>query len=427
MFSSSENVLRCCGALALLVFVASGLAIAQDNPASASNRETLVPIQQVDHLDEAAREPSIVEHPNGTLFVTGYGMGSNDTAQTVPRLWKSTDQGASWTRVNVGTEADGALANSDVSLAVAADGTLYFATMQFDHKTFEGQHIVVGASKDAGNSWHWTMLAKKRYDDRPWVAAAPDGTAHVIWNDGGGVYHSVSRDHGATWSQPEAIHPSGGSSHLAVGPKGEVAVRIAPVSASGNMFTPGVDLIAISSDGGKTWAKHEAPGRRDWAPMDTPGATPRWVEPLAWDSAGILYSLWADVKGIWLARSPDQGITWKQYKITEPDALPYFPYLAARGPGELAATWFSAAGDLLRWHICRVHLSGDHLQTAESAPLETQAWSKSEEPDHPLIRSSAGEYLTVTFLRNGELAVATPIQNPSENRRGFTFWTFHEK
>jgi len=28
------------------------------------------------------------------------------------------------------------------------------------------------------------MLSKKRFDDRPWVAVEPDGTVHVVWNDG---------------------------------------------------------------------------------------------------------------------------------------------------------------------------------------------------------------------------------------------------
>jgi hypothetical protein len=74
----------------------------------------------------AAREPMIVEHPDGTLFVSGYGYQESGPLQTVPRLWKSADQGATWTTVNVGTEADGAIGNSDVALAVARDGTLYF-------------------------------------------------------------------------------------------------------------------------------------------------------------------------------------------------------------------------------------------------------------------------------------------------------------
>jgi hypothetical protein len=58
----------------------------------------------VEHLEGIlAREPMIVEHPNGTIFVTGYGAPT-------PNLWKSTDQGATRTRVNVGTEKQGAVA-----------------------------------------------------------------------------------------------------------------------------------------------------------------------------------------------------------------------------------------------------------------------------------------------------------------------------
>jgi Neuraminidase (sialidase) len=103
---------------------------------------------------------------------------------------------------------------------------------------------------------------------------------HVIWNDGG-VFYRASRDRGATWSESARLNEHGGSSHLAVGPHGEIAVRIVPLSASGFQYDEGVDLIAVSADGGKTWQKRPAPGDREWA--ETINATvPRWVEPLAW-------------------------------------------------------------------------------------------------------------------------------------------------
>ena len=65
---------------------------------------TLTLAAPIDHLDAPAREPMIVEHPDGTLFVSGYGSGA-------PVLWKSGDSGATWSRVKVGTNADGAAGN----------------------------------------------------------------------------------------------------------------------------------------------------------------------------------------------------------------------------------------------------------------------------------------------------------------------------
>ena len=151
----------------------------------------------IDHLGVAAREPMVVEHPDGTLFVAGYG-------ERTPTLWKSRDRGVTWARVNVGTPSDGAIGNSDVDLAVARNGTLYFVTMVFDPAAVpdppatraagQGTHISIGTSKDLGTTWRWKLLSDTPRDDRPWVEVAPDGTAHVIWNDGTGTsFQNTSR------------------------------------------------------------------------------------------------------------------------------------------------------------------------------------------------------------------------------------------
>ncbi|MGA8506417.1 MAG: tetratricopeptide repeat protein [Candidatus Sulfotelmatobacter sp.] len=383
----------------------------------------------VDFLGGLAREPMIVEHPDGTLFVSGYsGDRASGPPQTVPRLWKSTDRGSTWNAVNVGAEVDGAIGNSDVDLAVSRDGTLYFVTMGFDNKAFEGKHVAIGVSRDSGNTWHWTMLSKKRFDDRPWVAVEPNGAAHVIWNDGNGVYHTVSRDRGVTWSPAQLIHPQGGSAHLAVGPKGELAVRITPASASGNKIEPGVELVAVSTDGGNTWEKHSVPGQRIWA--FTEGSTPRWIEPLAWDAKGNLYLLWTQVTGVWLARSVDRGSTWTTWPVqeSEGDTLMYYPYLVARGPGELAATWFSGSGESLRWQACKIRVadSATPPQITNSGRFTQDTWRPDDAPSTKLVRTPAGEYLPVLFLSDGGLAVVSPIQNQETNRFGFSFWEFKE-
>lgn len=362
----------------------------------------------------------VVEHPNGTLFLTGYGNPQ-------PHLWQSTDAGATWSRVNVGREADGAVGNSDVDLAVGPDGTLYFVVMSYDRKKAEGLRIAIGASRDAGATWSWTLLSDVRYSDRPWVEVAPDGTAHVIWNDGSGVAYAVSRDRGATWQQQPRIHPQGHSSHLAIAPSGDIAVRITPVSASGNVNHEGVDLIAVSSDGGATWTKHPAPGQRTWTFPYPEGddPMPRWVEPLAWDASGTLYYLWTDPGRLSLAGSNNRGAEWTTWQLANGGDLRYFPYLTARRQGELAATWFTGRGEGTQVHVATIDITQHDFppQIAEAPAFSPDSWEFGQKPEEPRRRDTAGEYAPIMFLRDGRIAIVTTIQDDQAKRFGFSWRT----
>ena len=377
----------------------------------------------VDHVGKMARETMIVEHPSGALFVAGYG-------ESVPTLWKSDDRGKTWREVNVGSRADGAVGNSDVDLGVAPDGTLYFVTMEFNRKTFEGIGIFVGVSKDAGKKWTWTTLSETRFDDRPWIEVAPNGHAHVIWNDGAGVCHAVSGDGGTTWAESPRVHSAGGSSHLAIGPDGEVGVRITPASASGHKLDKDVDLIAVSIDNGKTWRKSRPPGTRVWMEMHDKalGSTAehirRWVEPIAWDAQGNLYSLWSQGRTVWLAQSKDKGQSWREWRILDALDGAYFPYLAADGPGDLAATWFSGPLGKLQANVSRISVPaiGTSPIVRIAAPFAPETWMEGEKPDKPRERDTGGEYFPIAFLRDGSVVVVTTIQDDQKNRFGFSFW-----
>ena len=389
--------------------------------AARSYQRSLKAVQRVEHLDLTAREPAVIEHPDGTLFVAGYFN------ESIPTLYRSNDQGATWERVSMGKDAEGA-GNSDVDLAMAADGTLYYISMVYDRQKDEGTQISIGASDNRGETWRWKTVSRTRGDDRPWIDVAPDGTAHAVWNDGKGVSHVVSTDRGQTWSEPRRIHGEGGSSHLAVGPHGELAVRITPFSKSGFVFNPAIDLIAVSEDRGDTWRKSPAPSQLKWVNWEEvdkdPNSIERWVEPLAWDTAGNLYHLWTDTSGVHLARSADRGRTWRSSRIVSTGPRPHYPYLTARGNGELAATWYTGTDSDLRAHIAQITVRDDSSLVVMSEPFLVDAWKRQQPGDTTRHRDTAGEYFQVVFLKSGELGAATAVQDIPAKRTGFTWWKF---
>jgi len=389
------------------------------NASSADGDKRFALIQQSEMLDTLAREPMLIQHPNGAVFVTGWN-------RVRPRLWKSTDLGATWSEVNVGMAGDGAVGNSDLDLAVAPDGTLYFVQLTFDPRALEGVQLAVGVSRDAGSTWRWSTVSRARGDDRPWIRVSPNGTVHLIWNDGTGVLHTLSRDRGVTWTPPSHIHNRGGSSHLAVGPHGELAVHIIPGARAGSVCDEGTDVLALSTDDGATWRTFPAAGgARPSGCLNHPRETPRWVDPVAFDRAGALYSLWTDSSGVWISRLGGDTNTWTTWRVSSRAAgapLPFFPYLASSATGELAATWLLDTPDTLHWEAAHLMVPGKkgNPKVRVAIPLALESW-RGNDPD------AGGEYLAAMFLNDGSLAVVVPIQNEAKKRTGFGWRRFVER
>lgn len=97
-----------------------------------------------------------------------------------------------------------------------------------------------------------------------------------------------------------------------------------------------------------------------------------------------------------------------------------------RSPGELAATWFSGAGESLRFHTCLIQFGRGEgrPRVIVASAMEADIFRKTDEPDHVIVRGTGGEYLQPIFLTDGTLAVVSPIQDVKRNRYGFTFWNF---
>jgi hypothetical protein len=333
-------------------------------------------------------------------------------------MWASRDGGASWEAMDVGAPAEGAVGNSDIDLALAPDGTLYAASMSF---SAVGHSIALGTSQDLGLTWRWVVVSAQPAVDRPWVAVAPEGRAHAVWNDGAVVHHAASADRGATWVEGPLVHVRGGDGSLAVGPQGALAVRIIPASGSGYTEHEGQDGVAVSEDGGASWTFRPLPGNRTYTSV--PGfllGSPdefRWADPLAFDGAGTLYAAWPEGPDLHLGRSPDLGASWDVVVLPADGDAPVYPYLRAHPaePGVLAMTWFTFddGGNTTRAHV------GLLRDAAGPAPaLRSAAFVPDTAGD------TGGEYFQVAFLADGRLAFATPVQ--TADALGFEYRTARE-
>ncbi|MDQ3082804.1 MAG: glycoside hydrolase [Gemmatimonadota bacterium] len=240
-----------------------------------------------------------------------------------------------------------------------------------------------------------------------------------------GISHAISSDRGETWVEQSRVHSVGGSSHFAISPSGVLAVRITPLSASANKFDPGVDHVAVSTDAGSTWRVRDLPGNRIWSEFDETRDFLRWVEPIAWDSAGRLYAAWSEDNTLWIARSVDEGGSWSSWKVAQDSAPVYFPYLVARGNAELAATWYTGLRHSIRANVAYIEVGRGAAppRVTRGDSFSFPAFSRTDTAANP-VRDTAGEYIPVSFLRDGRIAIVTTIQDERNGQAGFTFRTY---
>jgi len=411
--SSCRSIIK--GLLSLSLFCHFGLC-------AQNNSEFLIQ-QKVEVLGNLAREPMFVEHPSGSLFVTGYNNGTKS-----PQLWRSDDKGSSWKKLDVGNQSEGADGNSDVDLAVDSDGTLYFVTMRytkfpeniedFDVSEAKGKHIAIGTSSDKGANWSWTYLSKSDYDDRPWVKIASDNSVHVIWNNDKGVHHMVSDDKGKNWHERPLIYPKGGSSHFASGKDGLLAVRVSALSASGLIFDSQTDLIRISKDLGKSWKSIMLPGHRTWK-SDISKGVDRWVDPIAWDADNRLYHLWTEGNEMTIAVSDDYGEHWQMFTVGKGDQPLYFPFLYVAN-GNIVCSWLSGYGNDLRHVVASMTIKKEQLTIKKMNEFELSNIKGRFGTESEL--SNGGEYFPIGMLNDGTIGMVTTIQDYENNQLGFTWW-----
>jgi DNA gyrase inhibitor GyrI len=119
-----------------------------------------------------------------------------------------------------------------------------------------------------------------------------------------------------------------------------------------------------------------------------------------------------------LGKSSDLGAGWESWEIATDKDMVFFPFMAASGAKELSATWFSAEGGM-GVRVARIGVAADKPEVMLSELLRFDSWSQTEDG---LRRDTNGEYAPLLRLKSGQFAVVTPLQDPREDRLGFSFW-----
>lgn len=171
-----------------------------------------------------------------------------------PALYRSTNQGISWTQVTTCP-----LDSTAVSIAVSATGEIYMGTV--------GSKVY--RSSDDGATW--TILYPNASYIRG-ILISPNGSVFLGANNG--VFRST--DNGTTWIR--ILNPAG----LTIT---NTAIVYASWSANG--------WIGKSTDNGNTWSQIPAPPA---------------IMGLSWHSSGALFGNWAG-RGVRVTR--DEGNTWE--------------------------------------------------------------------------------------------------------------------
>ena len=212
---------------------------------------------------------------------------------------RSKDGGATWGSIRNISQSP---AHSwDPKMAVDSNDGIHVVWEDCTPGNFEIFHR---CSKDGGATWS----ANKRLTRTPGSSSVPaiaidsSNVIHVVWHDqtpgNFEIFHTCSKDGGATWSPVRRLtRTPGGSFNPAIAIDSSKAIHL--VWEGSTPASPWISYIR-SRDGGATWSMASR------LAMISPSAYPA----VAADSTGIVYVAWAVGTGLYLIGSPNGGTTW---------------------------------------------------------------------------------------------------------------------
>jgi hypothetical protein len=311
-----------------------------------------------------AAEPAIRATADGQFYASSEnGLGAGTLA------WRSSDSGLHYASLlspndvsvggaDTGKEAGVEPGGGDTDVAVAtAKNTLGDYNAYVSSLTLAS--VDVSTSTDNGASWTVDPAAALPIDDRPWIAATGASkvcisylTAPGILAPELGLHVGCSNDAGATFTQLAngydssdagtgcslgsrtgnlAFDPSNGNNLYAVAACGTVADATNP-----NPTGLHVIVVAVSTDGGKTFTDHVAYANPD-STVDYQNQFPN----IAVDKAGNVYAVYSDDKAVFYSFSTDHGQTWHgPYQVSKSGETAIFPWTTAGDAGRIDLVYY---------------------------------------------------------------------------------------
>ncbi len=246
-------------AIAVLALTAAGAAavyVWKVNPVRSTWSLAGADVENVSRADGAQTQIAEVADPThrGVLFAV-----SNDTSLRTIRVYRSTDDGRTWSSSAGPSLGVDACARGEPTAAVDMAGREYVAFSVSGTCTAydPSPYVVVAVHSRPGGDWKVHRLGARRpadfWDDYPSVVSGPGGRVYVVWSrllswHYTGIVVSSSSDGGATWSEPRPIDRRLSLPRL---PR-------ATVGPDGTLYAVGEDArlgiwVARSRDGGKSF------------------------------------------------------------------------------------------------------------------------------------------------------------------------------
>jgi hypothetical protein len=312
--------------------------------------------------DGFGSEPSLLAARDGSLYIVSV-LGSAQARGD--GLWKSADDGATWTYLN---KPDYPFGGGDADLDEDEAGRLYlpgqWRPVAPPANDVANPYVTGGesmaTSTDGGRTWTTNPVASDApVVDRQWTATYP-GHAWLAFNQAQrGLVVTHSTDAGLTWQNPrfvEGTWDAGDGVAVQGGPNG-IPGDILADPRDGTLYIPyapaigsagGVHRLFVSHDFGMTFTVHAI------------HATPQDELPslifgtLALDTEGGLYYAWAEsvdgrsTSAVFLRTSSDGGQTWSAaVGVSPPGMTAVFPWVVAGRPGQVAVGFYGSSGRFL--------------------------------------------------------------------------------